>query len=258
MFTVVYPVFERGRIMKKELLLTLRDYSFGQMQIHFDDWTDGIIAGCGISVVESELIIAPGMLKFDDFIYVMTETQKVEFVPTEQIVVLKIRFTTLASTATDYERRAGKFVLDDSTALADNELEVCRFKLKAGSRLRSDYTGFDDIQTEYDTVNLAHATWSGLGHPTLARPLLRLFAEEALECGLHEAWDVYFCSQCMSEQTMHRSILEAYCRAHGEYIIGSEDGMQLYGMLDRILTKIKRNRNTAPQTARKRPMIVVD
>ena len=258
MFTIIYPVFERGRILKKELLMTLRDYSFGQVQLQFDKWTDGILLGCDISVEEKQLHIAPGMLKWNGFIYAMVEVQKIDFTATEQVSVLKIQFSTLASTATDYERYAGKFVLDNSTSLLENELELCRFKLKEGNRLRSDYTGFTDMQTEYDTVHLAHATWAGIERQTLALPILRQFAKEAFVCNLQNAWDIYFCGQCMSGQTIHRDVLLAYIRSHGEHITGKENGVQLYEMLVRILDKLKRNIGTTPQTPRKRPLIVVD
>lgn len=44
----IYPAFERGRIMKKELLWALRDYSYAALQIKYRDHADGIITGCGV------------------------------------------------------------------------------------------------------------------------------------------------------------------------------------------------------------------
>jgi len=250
-------MFERGRIMKKELLLALREYSFGLARLQFDDWTDGIISGCNISTSDTRLTVGPGILKFNKFIYAMTEPQHVYYEPTEQTTVVKIRFSTFAATATDYMRHCGKIVLDDSAELADNELEVCRFKLKHGSRLRCDYTGFEDIQTEYDTVNLAHATWAGPERAGIALPILRQFGREALKCRLAEPWDVSFCSQCMASETVHRSVLEAYTEAHGEHITGEESNVELYDMLVNILNKLKRNAGGPQRAERKRPKIDV-
>jgi len=251
-------MFERGRIMKKELLLALRDYSFGAARLQFDDRTDGILSGCHISISDMRLTVGPGMLKFNKFIYMMTEPQHIDYAPTEQIAAVKICFSTSAESATDYVRYAGKIVLDSDTALADNELEICRFKLKQGSRLRCDYTGFEDIQTEFDTVNLAHATWAGPERPGIAHPILRQFGKEALQCWLTEPWDISFCSQCMTGVMVHRNVIEAYAKAHGAQVTGEESNAELYDMLVHILNKLKRNAGGPPQSGRKRPSITVD
>jgi len=258
MFTIAYPLFERGRIMKKELLLGLRDYSFGLARVQFDDWTDGIISGCAISVTDTHLTVEPGILKFNQFVYVMTEPQHISYEPTERTTVVKVRFSTSADSGVDYVGYRGKLVLDPETTLLENELELCRFKLKQGSRLRCDYTGFEDIQTEYDTINLAHATWAGIERPGIALPILRQFAREALQCSLAEPWDVTFCSQCMSGEIVHRSVIEAYVTAHGEHVSGTESNAGIYDMLERILSKLRANARRPQNAGRKRMSISVE
>jgi len=126
---------------------------------------------------------------------------------------------------------------------------------RTGSRLRCDYTGFEDIQTEYDTVNLAHATWAGIERPGIALPILRQFAREALQCYLTEPWDVTFCGQCMSGETVHRSVLEAYAEAHGEYVSGTESNADMFYVLERILRKLKASARR-PQNAGRRKMSI--
>ena len=46
----IYPAFEHGRIMKKELLWALRDYAYSALQLQYADYPDGIISGCGIHI----------------------------------------------------------------------------------------------------------------------------------------------------------------------------------------------------------------
>ena len=258
MFTIIYPMFERGHIMKKELLLALRDYSYGAAKLQFSDWTDGIISGCNIAVTDTRLTVEPGILKFNRFVYMLTEPQHVHYEPTEQTTVVKVRFSTTAASATDIVRYAGRVILDPDTVLGESELEICRFKLKQGSRLRNDYTGFDDIQTEFDTVNLAHATWAGPDRPGVALPILRAFAKEAIKCWLTEPWDISFCTQAIAGEMVHRSVLEAYLEAHGEVISGAETNEDVYYMLERVLRKLKANAKRPAQTGRKRHQIVVD
>ena len=43
-------------------------------------------------------------------------------------------------------------MLDGQLERGKNEIELCRFRLKAGAELRTEYKDFYDIQTEYDTM----------------------------------------------------------------------------------------------------------
>lgn len=235
MFKIVYPMFERGRILKKELLFALRDYSFGFARLQYTDITDGIIAGCEISVTDKRLTVGPGIVKFQRFIYTLTEPQHVYYEPNEQFVSVKIRFSTTAAATTDYANYAGDILLDDDMHLRENELEVCRFKLKKGSRLRNDYTGFEDIQTEFDTVNLAETSWAGPERKGVHAYILRSFAKEALACNLTDAWDISFCTQCLNGDMVHRDVIEAYISYKLEQENRELSNLEIYSELDRVL-----------------------
>ena len=60
----IYPTFERGRIMKKELLWALRDYSYTALQLQYQDYPDGIISGCRLRTEDDVLYIGPGIVTF--------------------------------------------------------------------------------------------------------------------------------------------------------------------------------------------------
>ena len=46
----LYPLFERNRILKKELMWSLRDYSFTHIQLEYQAYADGMIKGCDLEV----------------------------------------------------------------------------------------------------------------------------------------------------------------------------------------------------------------
>jgi len=240
LFTITYPLFERGRIMKKEMLLALRDYSFGLAQLQFSNLTNGIITGCNLSAVGTRLTIAPSIFKFNEFIHIMTEPQSIDCKPTEQITVVKIRFSSNNS-GSDYVHYSGKVILDANINLADNEIELCRFKLKLGSNLRTKYVDFDDIETEYDTVNLANATWSGIEEAGIAMPILRNYAKEALTCHLTDPWDISFCSQCMSQERVHRQVIMAYLLAKDVSVPSDISNLDIYSGLAFVLRRLRGN-----------------
>lgn len=140
----IYPEFEQGRIMKRELLLALRDYSYAALQLRYQGFPDGSL-----------------------------------------------------------ERKPG-------------EIELCRFKLKEGAALRTNYKDFYDMQTEYDTLNLADATWSSAGGNTLSKEITDFFAKKVLECGHAEKDDIQFAYFLLqSREAVNYDILDAIRRGGG-------------------------------------------
>ena len=165
MMEYIYPAFERGRIMKKELLWALRDYSYSALQLQYADYPNGILSGCGIRVEDYYLCVEPGIIKCQEFVFLITGEERVEYSPTERCISLKFRLIE-KEVLPDYTRYVTEFILDENLERQPNEVEICRFKLKTGARLRTEYKDFYDIETEYDTVNLAHATWAAAGENT--------------------------------------------------------------------------------------------
>ena len=187
----IYPAFERGRIMKKELLWALRDYACSALQIKYLKYANGILSGCGIHPEGSTLRIAPGMIKCADYIFLITGEETVSYTPTGEYTSLKFRLKEKEDLP-DYTRYLTEFVLDESLERGKNEIELCRFKLKEGAALRTEYKDFYDIQTEYDTVNLANATWSCAVQNTLSKDITDYFAQKVLECEKAEEHDIQF------------------------------------------------------------------
>lgn len=238
----IYPAFERGRIMKKELLWALRDYSYSALQLQYADYPDGIISGCRIQVEGNFLCVEPGVIKCQDFIFLTTEEERVAYVPTNCCVSLKFRLIE-REVLPDFIRYNTEFVLDENLERKQNELEICRFKLKEGARLRTEYKDFFDIQTEYDTANLANATWASAGGNTLSKEVTDYFAEKILECENAEDRDIrfaYFLLQ--NKDAVNFAILKDYIfRKTGEKGIGiSINTETAFRKLEEILDGVRR------------------
>ena len=63
-----YPLFAARRILRKERLWDIRDYSYMGWQLHYADYSDGLLNGCRIRAQEGKLIIEKGMIHFHGFI----------------------------------------------------------------------------------------------------------------------------------------------------------------------------------------------
>lgn len=255
----IYPLFERGRIMKKELMLAVRNYSFEYVAARYQDFSDGILFGCGLKVYPDGIEIAIGGIKFGGFIYLVSEPIRIPYTPNDSITVLKARFYPQERDA-DSIRYSGDLVLDTQTKREENELEFCRFLLQNGARLRDDYKGFEDIQTEFDTVNLAQANHAAVGGMTLSPFITTAFAQEALEYRLEDAWDIAFCSQCLnSGLAVQKNLIQTYVTARLGLDKQDMDTLTLFEKLSLVLREIQQGtRIGAGRRRSHRQQILVD
>ncbi len=258
----IYPAFERGRIMKKELLWALRDYSYSALQLQYQEYPDGIISGCRIKVRDDQLIVGTGIIKCQDFIFLLTEEEQVAYAPTEVFVSLKFRVKSVEEMP-DYTRYVTEFVLDENLGRAQNELEICRFKLKEGARLRTEYKDFYDIQTEFDTVNLADASWAGRGGRTLSKEITDCFAKKVLASRKAEGEDIQFaCLLLQGMEAVPWEILAGYISSK----IGDEqadkdfEGKEVFRKMEEILDRIRKGESNrgAGRIVTDNRMIVLD
>lgn len=258
----IYPAFERGRIMKKELLWALRDYSYSALQLQYQDYPDGIISGCRITVRDDQLIVGTGIIKCQDFIFLLTEEEQVAYAPTEVFVSLKFRVKS-EEEMPDYTRYVTEFVLDENLERAQNELEICRFKLKEGAGLRTEYKDFYDIQTEFDTVNLADASWAGRGGRTLSKEITDCFAKKVLASREAAGEDIQFaCLLLHGREAVPWEILAGYIsgKIDGERTDKDFEGKEAFRKMEEILEKIRKGESSrgAGRMVTDSRMIVLD
>ena len=118
----LYPLFERNRILKKEMLWSMRDYSFGCLSLEYQQYADGILSGCEVSVRDKVLVIGPGMVKYHGFVSLILEEMTVPYEPSGQINVLKLRMS--ESESHDAVAHQLDLVLDPDITCKENEFEV--------------------------------------------------------------------------------------------------------------------------------------
>lgn len=221
-----YPLFAGGRILKKEALWDLRDRSFDGWRLQYGDYTDGVIKGCRVRVEGQNLVIGTGILKYGDFICFQTEEAEVPFQAENRLVALKAVFASCQDSP-DYTGHEWDFLLDEDLDLREGQIELCRFHLRTGSVLRHAYKDFRDMLTEYDTVNLAHATMSGRGKGKIHPEILLRFAAEMRERRQKDAADTAFCYGIWNAAgEVERDLVEAYLEDKGAELSENERTME--------------------------------
>lgn len=252
----LFPFFERNRIMRKEFLWALRDYSYGFMQLEYEKYTDGILEGLDLHVTKDEIKIGAGMVKYHNRIILFEKEEIVPYEPAEQFRSLKLKMK--QEKTKDYILNGGEPFLDADLELKEDELEICRFKLKAGARLRNHYTDFYDLETEFDTVNLVNAAWAAIGKPGICPVITKYFATEAIKHKL-DSRDFSFAALCLNTtKSIARDIIAAYIRAKLEIENAEFTNQQIFGHLDMILRNIQHGTQLRParQYKKKREIIV--
>lgn len=223
----LYPLFERNRILRKELLSALRDYSFAYASLEYMEYGDGILRGCDIRIKEKKITVTPGIIKWGGHIFLMTQEECVDYAPSDRTVTIKLRLQ--KERTADFVSCRMELVSDydalhsdhnalysehdgesqylsaerqkDGTGISkhDMEFELCRYRLQEGARLRTDYKDFEDMGTQYDTVNYIHAAWGCLRGNSLSPVITRRFAQEVLKVEKRDPEDTTFAYLCLSQ-----------------------------------------------------------
>ena len=234
MFQNTYPVFEAKRLLKKEMLENLRDFPRSLFRLQYQNYSDGILAGCDIKGTQTGLTILPGILCYKGVPYFLDEPYHVPCRAEGNLVYVKVHFWDKAI-GTSGEEFFSQVMVDEQEPDAEQELELARFKLQPGARLRSEYVDFYDHETEFDTVNRIHVPYAAPGHPGIWPRILKSFAREMLRHPVTNPWDQAFCFSCLQlNEAMDYEAIRAYLNSRP----GQEreyTNTQIYSALKSIL-----------------------
>ncbi|MFX3633300.1 MAG: DNA and RNA helicase [Candidatus Pristimantibacillus sp.] len=235
MFIDRYPSFTKGRILKTDMLDSLRDYPRQMLEIHYAGHSDGILTGADVSIYEDRLTISRGIVKYNGRLYWMEQDQELPYESTGRETIIKIRFSEEPSSRSDMTAYSAEIILDEDSVIRKGELELGRFKLKQGARLRMNYESFRDMTTEYNTLQFVHVRYSSYGKSTLVPVILRRYAEELLRSGSTDPFDINLAMLILNEGTITLSVIEHYIAARLGSERKPEGNEQLYSSLRRIL-----------------------
>lgn len=234
MFQNTYPVFEAKRLLKKEMLENLRDFPRSLFGLQYQNYSDGILAGCDIKGTQTGLTILPGILCYKGIPYFLDKPYPVPCRAEGNLVYVKVHFWDKAI-GVGGEEFLSQIMVDEQEPDAEQELELARFKLQPGARLRSEYVDFYDYETEFDTVNRIHVPYAAPDHPGIWPRIFKSFAAELLRHSVTNSWDQAFCLNCLQlREAMPYETARAYFNAR----LGQDKeytNMQAYRALKSIL-----------------------
>lgn len=234
MFQNIFPIFEAKRLLKKEMLENLRDFPRSLFYLQYQKYSDGILAGCDIRGSETGLTIFPGILCYKGLPYFLDKPCSVSCKAEGRQVYLKVHFWDKA-VGNGGEEFFSRIIVEEEPPDGEQQLELGRFKLQPGARLRSEYVDFLDYETEYDTVNRIHVPYAAPEHPGIWPQICCCFAKELLKRRVTDPWDSAFCLDCLQlREAMPYEAVRAYLNTR----LGQEQeytNAQIYGGFKRIL-----------------------
>lgn len=155
------------------------------------------------------------------------------------MMILKVKFLPQLGDH-DFINYSTEIYLDESLELKGNELELCRFKLRLGAKLRVNHVDFNDLCTEYDTVNTINVPYAAYGERSLNPDILRQFGRELLKCNVGEAWDISFGMTCIqSKEPIEKEIITNYLVYKLNIEIKDYSNEELYYYLLDVLNRVK-------------------
>ena len=249
MFLDKFPKFTPGRVLKNDMLNELRDYPRDYINILYSHYSDGLLAGCTLQVNSETINIAPGLVRHRGKLYILSQTASVPYTATGQDMLVKVNFSKEKENG-DYILSSGDILITPSLKIGENELELCRFKLKLGARLRDEYQDFTDYSTEYDTINIISVPFAAPYESTLSPILTRRFAGEALAGRPVHSFDYAFISQCAQGEPVARSLINAYTSARLGIVAKDSTNQDIHRHLTKILSDIRLGKDMATTTGR--------
>ncbi len=248
-FEYKIPNFLPQRVLTRSILYAVRDLSFLEQSLRFEEYSDGIISGCDLYEENLHIEIRSGMVKFEGRLYILKEPLRVPYQHTDNWTILKIVFSP-PQESIDFDYYSGALQLADSTDLQPHEMEIGRFKLKKGSRLRTQYVDFSDMNTEFDTVNLIHIRQAAKGGETVSMHITNYFAREAYPYMQDNPLDIAFCSNCLaSGMAMRREYIQHYVCNRLQMHYHEMDNVEIHKTLTSILHAVKTG--SMPDTKRR-------
>lgn len=239
MFKNTYPLFERKRLLKKEMLENLRDYPRDIFQILYQDMSDGILAGCNLSTDSNGLLIQPGIILYKKISYILDKPWSIPYEANGKMSYLKLRFLEKDS-GIGQDEYLSQVHLDDIEPNEHHEIELARFKLQQGARLRTEYVDFFDYKTEFDTVNRIYVPYASIGRSSIIWDILVCYAETLMCNTIQNPWDYSFCMNCLHlKSAMPYKEIQMYLNVRLNQNRLDYSNIDIYDSLGKILLEME-------------------
>ncbi len=235
----VFPLFEEGRILKRDALDCIRDYAPDFCSLLFQDYGSGVVAGFRIRGVGTEITVSPGILKHGPEFFCMKEAVTLKYNLPGQTVMVVLKKRRSMSTA-DFRTEYYELSLEPVRKPEAEEYELGRFLLEQGARLRTyeEYRDFHDLVTGFNTLNPVHIRFACEKGSTLAPFILRLYGKGVLHSTKAQPLDLAFGAACLNSPLVSSELIRQYLSVREPESNEGQSNLQMYQGLSRMYTRL--------------------
>lgn len=256
-FITYKPQFGEGVILKAAKMNELVHHAFELPNLLFTGYTNGIISGLAISVEGSHIIVSAGVFCCEGEVYVLHQEVSIAYTPSDEWRYLAICHLDRVVKYDGIDHHFSIGFLEKGPKGSD--IELCRFKLQQNAKLRYIYDDFEDMNTEFDTVNLIHAPYASREQVGLHPKILKDFASEMLDLKPEQILDTFFCMQVLGLNTvMNTQEVVRYIEIKTEEKLEQVTTFKLYKKLLGILGHEKAKTKVVKKKAMLQRKILVD
>ena len=254
MYKIQLPLFKKGSILKKEILENLRDFPRDFLNVNYNNLSDGLISGCNIDIEDFFIVVDKGIIKYKSKLYLLNEKVKIEYKDLNEEFMLKIIFLP-EEIDNSFSYFHSKIELTTNLELEDNQMELCRFKLNKGAKLRRNYIDFNDFSTEFNTINIINIKYSGEQNYTLHPEIIKNFVRSISKYE-RDSDDFFFSILCLNSKSIEREVILQYIHKKEKIENKEYSNLEIYKILNRIYRNIKEGKKTE-QTVKQRPKVIL-
>ncbi|MDE7322741.1 MAG: hypothetical protein K2N73_08375 [Lachnospiraceae bacterium] len=174
------PIFKSGNILKQEMMESLKQYMVDYTILKYSGYSDGILRGCNITVSDNRIVLHSGILILGGMPFYIKDTLSIMSKPTNTVKALIVK-----AGEVEYERcfesKRIELLMVDVEEINHTDIEICKFRLQQGAKLRYQYRDLEDMNTEFDTICLVRSQWAAFGGNSLSYFILHQFATDMLK-----------------------------------------------------------------------------
>lgn len=246
------PIFTKGSLLSQEMLEALKDFEIKFAENKYAGFSDGIITGVSVQVTQGVVYIKSGMIKYKNKIFFIPDNTKVSIAPNNKWQVIRVVFEDLENTVT-FEEQKMSIEVTENLDKEINTIEICRVRLQDGAKLRSHYKNFEDLNTEFDTINLINSQWAAYGKASINPLVLNEFVKEASNYTIENSQDMCFVQQILNNNghAFARDFIQFYLNNRIGKKSDDYDNKEIYEGLLKVLELIKTG--TVQKTEMKKP-----
>ncbi len=252
------PNFNDGVVLRAKALQTLADYIFVLPSLLRAGYGDGVVSGLEVTEAKGNIVVSSGIICVKSQLFLIDEPISIPYHKTNKTTYLKLQYV-----GDKKQKNFTEYIFSielSEVECGKDEYELCRFKLQEGAKLRYIYDDFEDLCTEFDTINIINTPHSSKLHPTLNLNILKFFANEMLTILEKDILDTAFCMNILgANEPLNIEVVVLYIEIKTNNKIEEITNINIYNLLLQILKNQQKSKSETKEVKiNKKRQIFID